>query len=423
MSSTNANTVLPTEIMWSMVAQLTSDIADLFDCEWAIATDCIGNELVPFYTVGRNPNLQACLTEMHSALSGQVAGVDLSVTPVVVRDAHCDAWMARVLFLIRVHDQIVALVALGAAKTSDPYTDHDQAFITTHLDNFSFLLRDGRLARRIGTQIARAHRTSRELETAREVQQRLLPCKLPRIDGLDYYGDSQAVGELGGDFFDFIRISESSLLLSIGDVSGKGVSSAIMMAAVQGSLRALGSCMDFDICALMHNLNRMLWELAPDNFFATMFCARIDVGRREMHYVNAGHDRAILFAAGHRQPTVLESTGTVLGLSTRTLFERHKVRFGPGDTLLAVTDGIIEAGGLDQSVWARAFSDGARERTHNSARDLAEDIIQMAQLQSDSNEAPPDDKTVVVVRRVKDSASSFVPVPMRPRVLAHAAGL
>ena len=148
--------------------------------------------------------------------------------------------------------------------------------------------------------IARSRRTRRELESAREAQQRFFPWRLPGVNGLDYYGESQPVGEVGGDFFDFIKVGDSSLLFSIGDVFGKGIPSALIMAPVQGSLRALESYMDFELGRLMHNLNRMVWQLAPDNFFATMFCARVDVDRGEMNYVNAGHDRAVLLKVDKR---------------------------------------------------------------------------------------------------------------------------
>ncbi len=114
------------------------------------------------------------------------------------------------------------------------------------------------------------------------------------------------------------------------------------MAAVQGSLRALESHMDFELGKLMDNLNRMVWQLAPDNFFATMFCARVDVDTGEMHYVNAGHDRAVLLRANKKRTITLNSTGTVLGLSTRTVFEQRAMRLEPGDTLVAVTDGITD---------------------------------------------------------------------------------
>jgi hypothetical protein len=317
MSNTNNLNIVSVEIS-SIVAQFTSDIAECLDCKWAVAMDGPGSGLVPLYTFGRNSNLQACLAETNTVLSGQVAGIDLRDALVVLHNSQSEDWMPRILCLLRVNGEIVAVLALGPRTTAEDYTDCDQDLVRTHVTNFSFLFSDERLTAKVGMEIARSRRTKRELESAREVQQRFFPCKLPGIDGLDYYGESQPVGEVGGDFFDFISVGNSSLLLSIGDVSGKGVPSAMIMAAVQGSLRALESSVDFELCKLMHHLNRMIWQLAPDNFFATMFCARIDVDTREMHYVNAGHDRAVLLRADKKRALTLHSTGAVLGLSTST---------------------------------------------------------------------------------------------------------
>lgn len=272
----------------------------------------------------------------------------------------------------------------------------------------------------LNAEIQRARRTTRELEIAREVQQRLLPGRLRSIKGLDYYGESQPVGELGGDFSILSPLAISSLLLSIGDVSGKGVPSAIIMAAVQGSLRALNSCAEFDIRKLMQNLDRMIWELAPDNFFATMFCARIDVSRQEMQYVNAGHDRAILLKRDHTRVLTLQSTGAVLGLSTKTVLQMRTVRLDPGDTLVVVTDGICESPDLEGPALERVLLDRARKHFDGSARELAEDIIQSAQTNSSHADAPSDDKTIVVVRRIEEMEDVFAPMAIRPQRLAPA---
>jgi serine phosphatase RsbU (regulator of sigma subunit) len=423
MSNRNTHILVSLETKSSTVAQFTSDIAGRLDCKWAVAMDALGFSLVPLYTFGRNPNLHACVAETNTLLSGQSAGIDLRGALVMLHDPHFEGWMPRILCLLRVNREIVAVLALGPKSTAEEYTDGDQDLLRTHVTSFSSLLSDERLSANIETEIARSRRTRRELESAREVQQRFFPGKLPGINGLDYYGQSQPVGEVGGDFFDFIAAENSSLLLSIGDVSGKGVPSALIMAAVQGSLRALVSHMDFELCKLMHNLNRMVWELAPDNFFASMFCARVDVATGEMHYVNAGHDRAVLLRADKKRAITLNSTGTVLGLSTRTGFDQRTIRLEPEDTLVAVTDGITEATGLGPRAFDRTVLDGMHEHANGSARDLAEYIIQAAQRHSGDAEAPQDDQTIVVVRCMEDMIGGLVPIPVSPSKLAQAVGL
>jgi sigma-B regulation protein RsbU (phosphoserine phosphatase) len=358
-------------------------------------------------------------------MSGQVAGINLSDPLVVLNDSHSEDWMPRVICLLRVNGEITTVLALGARSTADEMTDRTQDLVRARISDTSFWLNDERRGTKIGIDIAGSHLAGWELESAREVQQRFLPSKLPSIDGLDYYGESQPVGAVGGDFFDFLKNGNSSLVLSIGDVSGKGIPSALVMAAVQGSFRALESDMDFDLVRLMHNLNRMVWQLTPDAFFATMFCAIVDVHRGEMQYVNAGHDRVLLLAADKNRTIRLDSTGTALGLSSKTVFERRKIRLEPGNTLVAVTDGITEATDLGGYAFDRAVLDGIREHANGSARDLAEHIIKAAQRQRNGEpEAPSDDQTVVVVRFVEDmiGAGTHATVPIKTRTLAFTAG-
>jgi serine phosphatase RsbU (regulator of sigma subunit) len=112
----------------------------------------------------------------------------------------------------------------------------------------------------------------------------------------------------------------------------------------------------------------------------------------------------------------------VLGLSTREVFERRTISLEPGDTLVAVIDGITEAGDLDGAVFDRTVLDGLLKGTVGSARDLAEHI-HAARAQEKNVEPPPDDQTVVVVRLMGDVAETLVPVPIKPHAFAHAAGV
>jgi len=175
MSNRNTRTLVSLEIISSMAAQFTSDIAERLDCKWAVAMDGPGLGLVPLYTFGRNSNLQACVAETKTILSGQVAGVDLSGALVILHDSYSEDWMPRILCLLRVNGEIAAVLALGPKSTADDYTDGDQDFVKTHITNLLFLLNDERLTAKIGMEIARSRRTRWELESAREVQQRFFP--------------------------------------------------------------------------------------------------------------------------------------------------------------------------------------------------------------------------------------------------------
>ncbi|MDR3698200.1 MAG: PP2C family protein-serine/threonine phosphatase [Candidatus Sulfopaludibacter sp.] len=223
-----------------------------------------------------------------------------------------------------------------------------------------------------------------ELEVVRDVQARFLPYRLPRIQGLDYCGDSRPAGKVGGDFFDFTQDGRGGLVVSVGEVSGQGIAAAILMSGIQSLLRGLSSALLFDPVKVVRDLNRTVYEVSPDNFFTTLFYARVDAAARQLQYVSAGHEPALLIRADGHTVQRLESTGAVLGLTPRVAYSCRTLAFEPGDMLIAFTDGIPDVGIPD----AIRRNPGAR----------ASDLVALIMEAADTVEAPADDHTVIVVR-------------------------
>src|SRR5258706_3984248 len=166
-----------------------------------------------------------------------------------------------------------------------------------------------RLTTAIGREMAQRERLNRELEIAREVQEHLFPQRLPRVLGLDYCGQCRPAREVGGDYYDFLELPNGRLGIAIGDVSGKGVGAALMMASLEASLRALAPVID-DPAELMDRVNTLAYQASSANRFATLFYAQYDPVSRRLSYVNAGHN----------PPVVLRNCGgscQVLRLRTR----------------------------------------------------------------------------------------------------------
>lgn len=182
-----------------------------------------------------------------------------------------------------------------------------------------------------------------DLQGAREMQSRFFPARLQHIQGLDYSGECRPAGEVGGDFFDFTPLGRDALLVSVGDVCGKGVGAAILMAGIQGFLRGVTTDGCPALSTVVREMNRITHEVSPDNIFATLFYACVNPLRGQLQYVSAGHEPALLVRRDSARINRLESTGTVLGLSARTEFATRTVLLDPGDTLIAFTDGITEA--------------------------------------------------------------------------------
>ncbi|SPE34883.1 Serine phosphatase (fragment) [Candidatus Sulfopaludibacter sp. SbA3] len=241
--------------------------------------------------------------------------------------------------------------------------------------------------------------TSLELETARDVQNRFLPYRLPRIQGLDYCGDSRPAAGVGGDFFDFVAQGPGGLVVSVGDVSGHGIAAAILMSGMQALLRGLSSGQTYEIARVVGELNRTVYDVSPDNFFATLFYAKVDAGARQLHYVSAGHEPALLVRRSGRGVERLDSTGTVLGLTPRALYAHRTVAFEPGDILIAFTDGVTDAvDGSGGEFRMAGILDVVRQHPGARSSDLVAFIMDAASRFAD----PVDDRTVVVVRGAAD---------------------
>jgi len=181
-----------------------------------------------------------------------------------------------------------------------------------------------------------------EMKIAREVQARLLCPKSLRMDRLRYCGRSLPAGEIGGDYFDFLDAGPGRLGLALGDISGKGVSAALMMAGLQASLRSLYAETADDLGRLLRSVNRLFCESTAAQHYASLFLADYDDATGRLRYANCGHLPPLLL---HADSTVcrLTPTATVLGMFEEWECAVSEVRLEPGDTLLMFTDGATEA--------------------------------------------------------------------------------
>jgi phosphoserine phosphatase RsbU/P len=179
-----------------------------------------------------------------------------------------------------------------------------------------------------------------ELQRAREIQQSLLPKEIPQLPGIAIATAWRPARAVGGDYFDVLRLDGNRLAICIADVSGKGVSAALLMANVQASLRA--SVRDLDsparVCSIV---NGMLCESIAADKFVTFFCGVLDANTRTFHYSNAGHPYPILVSDGATH--TLDQGGAVLGVFPSWNYQDSSVNLKSGDRLLLFTDGITEA--------------------------------------------------------------------------------
>ena len=200
-----------------------------------------------------------------------------------------------------------------------------------------------RLTTAIGREMAQRERMNRELEIAREVQEHLFPQRLPPVAGLDYCGCCRPAREVGGDYYDFLELPEGRLGIAIGDVSGKGVGAALMMASLEASLRALAAVVE-DPAELMGRVNNLVYQASSANRYATLFYGQYDPANRRLSYVNAGHNPPVVLRNRHASSEVLrlETGGPVVGLLSHR-YQRGVFSLEAGDLVVLFTDGVSES--------------------------------------------------------------------------------
>jgi sigma-B regulation protein RsbU (phosphoserine phosphatase) len=182
-----------------------------------------------------------------------------------------------------------------------------------------------------------------ELELARHVQQQLFPLRLPRLSGIDYAGHCAPAHEVSGDYYDFIETGESSLAIVLGDVSGKGIAAALLMANLQACFRSQPKEALVRPAAALRSINKLFYESTSSEHFATLFLGNYDQSTRRLRFVNCGHPRPILLRSNGAVER-LEPTAIVLGAFPNWTCEERETVLEPGDVLVVFSDGVTEAG-------------------------------------------------------------------------------
>ncbi|MBA0086527.1 MAG: SpoIIE family protein phosphatase, partial [Acidobacteria bacterium Pan2503] len=196
--------------------------------------------------------------------------------------------------------------------------------------------------RAIAEKIETERRAAQELDIAKQVQARLFPQTLPPLKTLEYAGVCRQARQVGGDYYDFLDLGGERLGFVIGDISGKGIAAALLMANLQANLRSQSAIAVDQPQRLLRSVNQLFCENTTDGAFATLFFAEYDDATRRLRYANCGHLAALLLRCNDAIER-LESTATVLGVFKRWDCEIGETQIFPGDILALYTDGITES--------------------------------------------------------------------------------
>lgn len=240
----------------------------------------------------------------------------------------------------------------------------------------------------------------RDLEGAKNVQQSFFPPRsvsIPCLGSETFYQPAQG---LGGDYYDFLPLQTGRWGIAIGDVSGKGIGAALIMASLQASLRAQASHTHSDPSKLIGNVNRMVHESSPADFFASLFYAEYEPASRLLEYVNAGHNPPVVIRSrkGRTQAFYLKSTDVPIGISDRSKFPAAAFQLHIDDLVIAYTDGITEQENRDGEMWGlQRLERVLRSSANATSGEVVERILNEVSAFADG-QPQRDDVTLVVMR-------------------------
>lgn len=252
----------------------------------------------------------------------------------------------------------------------------------------------------------------RDLDIASEVQRGLLPSQPPDYPGLDLGFAYRPARELGGDYYDFIPLSSERIAIVIGDVSGKGLPSALLMASVQSLVRANLAVREGDLARFARELSQHLYEQTTDERYVTLFLAVADTSSLTLHYVNAGHNPPVFFrkwtlSANGSTAEILDRGGPPLGMFAASQYTSGRTLLQEGDVLVLYTDGVSDAVNAEQEEFGEErLRDVVRTSLSLSATDICRNIVD--RLDGFTAGSPQWDDITLAVVKVKPESPDAV---------------
>jgi sigma-B regulation protein RsbU (phosphoserine phosphatase) len=203
---------------------------------------------------------------------------------------------------------------------------------------------------------------------------------------------------VGGDFYDFLHLPNGEFGIALGDICGKGLTAALMMATLQATLRALVRHVPADLAALIATANRLFHEASFEGFYSTLFYAAFDPATRIMKYVNAGHFPPMIMRKEHSNVEWLDCGGAPVGMFHSCAYEVGSIVLNPCDVMVAYTDGVIESLNASGEEWGvERMVRIVKASEHRTAIQLSVDIAEAVDAFSDGAEQR-DDMALVVFR-------------------------
>ncbi len=296
--------------------------------------------------------------------------------------------------LVTHEDKVVGVVQV-LNKRGGAFTSYDENLLLALASHAAIALDQAELVE----HYVQKKQMAAALAMARDIQAQVLPEESPLVEGLDIYGHCWPCDETGGDYYDFIPLEDGRIGVAIGDVTGHGVGSALLMMGSRSLLRALATFQS-GLQQTAEQMNRLLCEDVKDGMFLTLFYAVIDPATRTLSYVSAGHEPPLLVRAATREVVPLENNAPPMGiLDDVKLPAWDPIPLAPGDVVFMFTDGATEREAADGE--HMLGSKGVEEVLLANLDGTAEEIVEAvrdAVMQFGGHKPRKDDLTLVAVK-------------------------
>jgi phosphoserine phosphatase RsbU/P len=294
-----------------------------------------------------------------------------------------------------VRSQLIGMITLYNKTGKDGFSDDDRRLLSIIASQSAQVIENARLLEEEKVHM----RVQEELRLARRMQESLLPPAPPALPGYDIAGMSLPAREVGGDYFDYIPLSDGQWALAVGDVVGKGLPAALLMANLQATLRGhLAAAGAVSEC--LSRVNDQLHRSTRPETFASLFLGYLDTGAGIVTYASAGHNRPILRRCdGSIQQ--LEVGGLVLGLRPGLIYDEGRTEIGVGDTLLIYSDGLTEAMSPEREEFdERRVFEVLGHADRFSAFELQYELLKAVDAHTNGAGAA-DDVTMIIIHRTE----------------------
>jgi PAS domain S-box-containing protein len=318
----------------------------------------------------------------------------LGKTPRILKSGLHDAEFYRQMWSQFMHGLAFKGMVINRKKTGELYWA--QQTITSMRDESGLLTHFVSVSQDI-TEFRKKQEQEFQLQLARDVQQRFYAAA-PAFSGFDIGASTHPADETGGDYFDFISLSDGSLLIAVADAKGHGFSSALVMALTRAYVRCFAE-MQLDLDDILARVNQMLLKDLEHGHFVTLFLARLNPDHHSLSYASAGHVPGFVFLDSGHVKCTLNSTGPPLGLFSGSTFSLgHAVHLDRGEIALFITDGVTESTTPDgHQFGAQRVLDYMRTHNHDSASTIADGMYRAARafVKGDPQD---DDITSVIIK-------------------------